>query len=58
MLPVSGLLGIPGPLVAKVKDGKFIDLGDLLPEALKLAFECMCEEKDEKKQFPITLIAD
>ena len=58
MLPVSGLLGILGQLVAKIKDGKFIDFGDLLPEALEWAFECMCVEKDERKQFPITLITD
>ena len=61
VLPISGLLGIPGPLVAKIKEGKFIDLGDLLPEALEWAFERSTEERKEegkKKRFPVTSIAD
>ena len=60
VLPISGLLGVPGPLVAKIKEGKFIDLGDLLPEALEWAFERMCEDKKEegKKRFPISSIVD
>ena len=28
VLPISGLLGILGTLVAKIKEGEFIDLGD------------------------------
>ena len=39
VLPISGLLGIPRPLVARIREGKFIDLGDLLPEALEWAFK-------------------
>ena len=41
VLPISGLLGIPVPLVAKIKEGKFINLGDLLPEALEWAFRAL-----------------
>ena len=61
VLPISGLLGIPGPLVARIREGKFIDLGDLLPEALEWAFDRMCEEKKEegkKKKFPLSSITD
>ena len=60
VLPISGLLGIPGPLVAKIREGKFIDLGDLLPEALEWAFERSTEDRKEegkKKRFPVTSIA-
>ena len=54
------MLGIPGPLVVKIKEGKFIDLGDLLPEALEWAFERSTEDRKEegKKRFPVTSIAD
>ena len=61
VLPISGLLGTPGPLVARMKEGKFIDLGDLCPESLEWAFERMCEEKKEegkKKKFPLSSITD
>ena len=61
VLPILGLLGIPGPLVAKIKEGKFIDLGDLFPEALEWAFERSTEDRKEegkKKRFPVTSIAD
>ena len=60
VLPISGLLGIPGPLVAKIKEGKFIDLGDLFLEALEWAFERSTEDQKEgsKKHFPLTSIAD
>ena len=55
MLPISGLLGIPGPLVAKIKEGKFIDLGDLFLEALEWALD---QKEGSKKHFPLTSIAD
>ena len=61
ILPISGLLGIPGPLVARIREGTFIDLGDLLPKALECAFERMREEKKEegeKKKFPLSSITD
>ena len=32
ILPNTGLLGIPSSLVAKIRDGRFVNLGDLLPE--------------------------
>ena len=57
VLPILGLLGIPGPLVAKIKEGKFFDLGYLFPEALEWAFE-HSTEKSKKKHFPVTSIAD
>ena len=56
-LPISGILGIPGPLVAKIKEGKFIDLCGLLPEALEWAFERICKEEEGKK-LPLSSITD
>ena len=47
--------------MAKIREGKFIDLGDLLPEALEWAFERSTEDRKEegkKKRFPVTSIAD
>ena len=61
VLPSTGLLGIPASLVAKIKAGKFIDLGDLLPEALEWAFERSSEDKKDegkKKRFAISSVAD
>ena len=59
-LPITGLLGIPGPLVLRIRLGKYVDLGDLLPEALEWAFERLTEEKKEegKKKFPVATVAD
>ena len=48
ILPITGLLGIPGPLVLRIRLGKYVDLGDLLPEALEWAFERLTEEKKER----------
>ena len=61
VLPISGLLSIPGTLVAKIKEGNLIDLRDLLPEALDWDFERSTEDRKEEgknKCFPVTSIAD
>ena len=60
-LPNTGLPAIPAPLVKKICEGSFVDLGDLLPEALQWAFDRSTDEKPEKdrrKRFPIESIAD
>ena len=60
ILPITGLLGIPGPLVLRIRLGKYVDLGDLLPEALKWALERLMEEKKEegkKKKFSVATVA-
>ena len=50
-LPASGLPPIPGHLVQAIRDGKFIDLVDLLPEALREAqFDKACDKKDAKSK--------
>ena len=61
ILPITGLLGIPGPLVLRIRSGKYVDLGDLLPEVLEWAFERLTEEKKEegkKKKFSVSTVAD
>jgi hypothetical protein len=35
--PSSGLPPVPGPLCKRIAEGAFVDLGDLLPEALEYA---------------------
>ena len=60
-LPNTGLPAIPASLVKKISEGAFVDLGDLLPEALQWAFDRSTEEKSDKekrKRFPIETIAD
>ena len=60
-LPATGLLAIPAPLVQRIRDGAFVDMGDLLPEALQWAFDWAIEDKAEKerrKKFPIDTVAD
>lgn len=57
----AGLLAIPPPLVKRVREGAFIDLGDLLPEALEWAFERSypeAPEREKRKRFAITSVAD
>ena len=50
-LASSGLPPIPAKLVQAIKEGKFVDFGDLLPEALREhAFEVVYSQKDEKKK--------
>jgi hypothetical protein len=61
LLPNTGLLGIPAGLVKKIRDGNYIDLGDLLPEALEWAFERSTEDKsdkDKRKKFHISSVTD
>ena len=56
ILPTSGLPPIPAHLVTAIKDGKYIDLGDLLPEGLAEAFDRAQDGKEDKrkrKKFPI-----
>ena len=49
-LPASGLPPIPGHLVQAIRDGKFIDLADLLPEALReVQFDKACDKKEDAK---------
>ena len=51
LLPSSGLPPIPAKIVQAIKEGKFVDFGDLLPEALReQAFEAVSSQKDEKKK--------
>ena len=60
-LPNTGLLAIPAPLVRRIWEGAFVDMGDLLPEALQWAFDRSLEEKGEKekrKKFPIDSVSD
>ena len=62
VLPVSGLPPIPPHLVKAIKQGKYVDLPDLLPEALREAqFNKACETKEEtklKRRFSITTTLD
>lgn len=62
VLPASGLPPIPAHLVQSIKAGKFVDFGELLPEALREAvFETMSgqkEDKKKKKEFMISSLAD
>lgn len=59
-LPSTGLMGIPASLVKRIVDGNFVDLGELLPEALEQAFDRSTEEKpsEKRKKFPITSVVD
>ena len=51
IMPSSGLPPIPGKIVQAIKDGKFVEFGDLLPEALReAAFEAVCLQEDKKKR--------
>ena len=51
MLPVSGIPPIPQHLLKMIKQGKFVDLPNLLPEALREAqFTKARESKDETKR--------
>ena len=60
ILSITGLLGIPGPLALRIRLGKYVDLGDLLPEALEWAFDRLTVEKKEegKKKFSVPTVAD
>ena len=62
ILPCTGLLGIPQALVRKITEGRYIDLGDLLPEALEWAFDRSAEDKapdkDKSRKFPVANITD
>ena len=50
VLPASGLLPIPGHLVKAIKEGRFIELSDLLPEALReMPFEKASKKKEDTK---------
>ena len=55
-------MGIPAALVKKIKAERFIDLGDLLPEALEHAFDRGSEERgsdrERKTKFPIGSVTD
>ena len=61
-LPVPGLPPILGHLVQAIKDRKFVDLGDLLPEALcETQFDRASDKKDDsktKKKYTITTPLD
>ena len=60
-LPNTGLLAIPAPLVKRIHEGAFVDMGDLLPEALQWAFDRSVEEKpdrDKRKRFPVENVSD
>ena len=51
LLPSLGLPHIPAKLVQAIKEGKFVDFEDLLPETLReYAFEAVSSQKDEKKK--------
>ena len=51
VLPASGIPPIPQHLLKTIKHGKFVDLLDLLPEALREAqFTKVRESKDEAKK--------
>ena len=58
ILPITGLLGIPGPLVLRIRLGKYVDLGDLLLEALEWAVERLTEREEGKKKFSVATVAD
>ena len=62
ILPCMGLQGIPQALVRKITEGCYINLGDLLPEALEWAFEQSAEDKapdkDKLCKFPVANITD
>ena len=53
--PSPGLPPIPPHLIKQVQEGKYVDLGDLLPEGLSYASDCLREgkEKASGKRFPI-----
>ena len=60
-LPNTGLLAIPAPLVHHIQEGAFVDMGDLLLEALQWAFDRSLEEKGEKekrKKFLVDEVSD
>ena len=60
-LPSAGLLAIPAQLVTKIRAGSFIDFGDLLPEALQVAFDRAQDDRgkeEKRKRFPIDSIGD
>ena len=60
-LPGTGLLAIPAPLVRHIREGAFVDMGDLLPEALQWAFDRSVEEKpdkDKRKRFTVETVSD
>ena len=51
VLPASGIPPIPQHLLKTIKQGKFVDLPDLLPEALREAqFSKAQESKDKAKK--------
>ena len=58
VLPVSGLPPIPLHLVKTIKQGRYVDLPDLLPEALREAqFNKTRETKEETRNKRIYCIA-
>ena len=57
MLPAFGLSPIPGYLVKVIKEGRFIELSDLLSEALReMPFEKASEKEDVKGKRKHTLV--
>lgn len=51
LLPALGLPPIPASLVQSIKAGKFVDFGELVPEALREAIlESVSGQKDDKKK--------
>ena len=63
ILPTSGLPPIPGHVVQAIKAGKFIDLSDLLPEALReMQFDdskdTKSREEGKKKKYVINTPLD
>ena len=62
LVPNTGLLGIPAGLVKKIREGSYVDLGDLLPEALEWAFERAADDKstdkEKQKKFQVVSITD
>lgn len=60
--PIPGLPPIPPQLASAITEGKYVELGDLLPAGLQRAFERMrdCKEDTAKKpkKIPVTSITD
>ena len=62
-LPIPGLPPIPPQLASAITEGKYVELGELLPAGLQRAFERMRDGKSEdtakkSKKIPVTSITD